>query len=205
MANIPKILQLKITLVGSEPKIWRRILVLSDYSFFTLHVAVQDAFGWEDAHLHQFFTDSPFKRNSKYYRISFPMPEDDIDDIIDERKVKLSEYLRKAKDMMFYEYDFGDSWMHEIKLEKILPKNPKNKYPILLGGEQACPAEDSGGLGGYCNLLEILKKPKHPEHQDMLDWLGIESAEEFDPKMFDPSTIRFRDPKKVLREYEEHF
>lgn len=163
MATVPKILQLKITLFGSKPAIWRRILVPDDYSFFALHVAIQDAFGWEDEHPHQFFTDSPFKRNSHYLCLSFSMSEIEIDDTgntIDERKVRLSEYLRREKGAMFYEYDFGDSWMHEIKLEKILPKEPKMKYPILPEGERACPPEDCGGLGGYYNLLEILKKSK---------------------------------------------
>lgn len=208
MAIASKILQLKITLYGSKPAIWRRILAPDDYSFFALHVAIQDAFGWRDSHLHQFLTGSPFKRNSHYRRISFPMPEMDMEyaeDFIDERKVKLSEYLRGEKDIMFYEYDFGDSWMHEIELEKILLKEPKIKYPILLGSERACPVEDCGGLGGYYNLLEILKDPKNPEHEDMLDWLCIDSVKEVDPDKFDFKTIRFHDAKKALRKYENRF
>ena len=59
------IYQLKISLSGSRPLIWRRILIPSDVSFFDLHVAIQDAMGWFDSHLHQFFIGSPYARDSR--------------------------------------------------------------------------------------------------------------------------------------------
>ena len=157
MVTDKNMLQLKIILCGSKPAIWRTIIVSADYSFFALHVAIQDSFGWTDSHLHQFFTESPYKRSGRSRRIAFPMPEMEDEDSIDERKTKLKRYFSKPKTVIFYEYDFGDSWMHEIKLEKIVPKNPKARYPLLVGGESACPPEDSGGLGGFYQLLDILK------------------------------------------------
>jgi len=198
--------QLKIILLGSKPAIWRRIITPSDFSFFDLHVAVQDAFGWEDEHLHQFFTEDPYRRNrtGQFKNIALPIA-DMGGEIIDERKVKLGEYFREVKNFMFCEYDFGDSWMHEIRLEKILPVKRSEKYPKLIDGEMACPPEDCGGLGGYYYLLEILKNPKNKEHQDKLDWLGLENATEFNAEDFDAAAVHFRDGKKILRQYEKQF
>ena len=141
------ILQIKIKLVGSRPPIWRRILIPANSTFFALHVAIQDVMGWDDAHLHQFHTTEPYKRNSAHRNIiGFPMPE--MEDVLDERKVRLSEWLQEQKSSVWYEYDFGDTWMHEVKVEKIIPFDSKIKYPSLIDGEMSCPPEDCGGLGG---------------------------------------------------------
>lgn len=201
------ILQLKITLAGSRPSIWRKILMPANSTFFTLHVALQDAFGWIDVHLHQFHTTEPYRRSSTYKNIiGFPMPEmDEMKDVLDERKVKLSEWLKIPKSKVWYEYDFGDTWMHEVKVEKIVPFDSKIRYPHLVDGEMACPPEDCGGLGGYYELLETLKNPKNEGHGDMLEWLGIESAADFDPTHFDQEDVKFRDSQKVLKQYERGF
>lgn len=206
MKHNEQILNIKITIVGTEPRIWRRIIMPADAMFFDLHVAIQDAFGWQDSHLHQFFTANPFSRNAHYQRISYPMPVIDTgDDSLDERKEKLTKWLKAVKDAVWYEYDFGDSWMHEIRLEKILPKETKKKYPQLLDGARACPTEDSGGIGGYDHLCQILANPKHKEHEEMLEWLEIESAAEFKPEYFVPEEVHFRNPKHMLRWYSQQF
>ncbi len=197
------VLEVKITLMESRPPIWRTLLIPADYNFFTLHVAIQDAFGWEDSHLHQFHTADPYRRVGEYQRIGFPIPE--MEDLTDGRKTKLFQFLRRQKDKMWYEYDFGDSWIHEITVEKILSSDPKIKYPHLVDGANACPPEDCGGIGGYEHLLEVLANPKDKEHQEMLEWLGVESPVDFDPKYFDKKDMKFRDPKKVLKQYEKGF
>lgn len=208
MKNISSILQLKIGLVGSRPLIWRRILIPTDVSFFNLHVAIQDSFCWEDAHLHQFHTINPYTRmrNSHDTLIKYPMPEfDDLDDTtqdLDERKIKLIDFLKTAKDRVWYEYDFGDSWMHEIIVEKIVPQDQEVQYPYLKDGACACPPEDCGGIGGYAHLLSVLANPRNPEHHDMLEWLGINEPAQFNPDAFDKKDIAFRDPQRVLKMYE---
>ena len=100
MKKSSNILQLKATLTGIKPAIWRRILVPADYTFFDLHIALQDAFGWFDCHLHQFFTGNPYKRGSNWQCIAFPMPE--MEDAIDERKTKLFDWFKAPKDSMLY-------------------------------------------------------------------------------------------------------
>ena len=99
-------------------------------------------------------------------------------------------------DCCYYEYDFGDGWVHEIKLEKILPVMPDCKYPICIDGERACPPEDCGGVGGYEDFLKIIKSPRHKEHKSTLEWVGGS----FDPKKFDSQKVHFDNPKKHWKE-----
>lgn len=207
--NAGDILQLKIALEQIKPVIWRSIRIPRDATFFDFHVTIQGAFGWEDSHLHQFFTANPFRKRPGQYRIiKYPIPDDDLfeeEKSIDERKVSLGDYFHALGDVLWYEYDFGDSWMHTITLEKILPKEVGAQYPILINGQRACPPEDCGGAGGYYHLLEVLADPKNEERADILDWLWIESADEFDPEKFDKSKVHFLDPKKRLKDYRKGF
>ncbi len=87
----------------------------------------------------------------------------------------------KVKSKLKYEYDFGDGWLHELLLEKVLPFNENTTLPVCLDGKMACPPEDCGGVWGYGNMLEILKNPSHEEYEETLEWVG----EEFDPEDFD--------------------
>jgi hypothetical protein len=168
-----EIYQLKITLMGIDPPVWRRILVYSDVLLTDLHKIIQTTVGWTNSHLHQFVYDD------KFY--SFPH-EDDIPDEnqIDYRKVKLNELLMEINQTMIYEYDFGDGWEHEIKLEKKLPIDSKTKYPECVAGERNRPPEDCGGTGGYEDVLAALKNPNNEEAKMTLEWLG-----DYDPEYFD--------------------
>ncbi len=77
--------------------------------------------------------------------------------------------------------DSGDNWEHEITVEDLLDADPDTHYPVLLAAKGSCPPEDCGGPWGYANLRQILADPNHDEHQDMLEWLGLDNASEFDP------------------------
>jgi hypothetical protein len=89
--------------------------------------------------------------------------------------------ITNEKEKFHYLYDFGDSWEHEILVEKILPLEKGTHYPVCVTGKRACPPEDCGGPYGYEELLEILKDPSHPEYEDRIDWLP---EEDFDPETF---------------------
>ena len=97
-----------------------------------------------------------------------------------EARVKLDKLLHNEKDSLVYAYDFGDGWEHQVLLEKILHFDETVKTPICIKGKLTCPPEDCGGIYGYYDLLKTLADPKHPGHEDMLDWLGGE----FDPEAF---------------------
>jgi hypothetical protein len=143
-----------------------------------LHDVIQIAMGWTNSHMHQFIGGAGFART--FYGRPDPEFADMGSKTLDENRFTVADLAPKAKRKFIYEYDFGDSWEHEVVAEKILPPDPAFKHPIYLAGANACPPEDCGGIGGYYNLLEIMADPKHPEHAEMKDWIGGDlNAEEF--------------------------
>lgn len=188
-ATISNIYQFKITLKGSKPKIWRRIQVPEKYSFWDLHVAIQDAMGWEDYHLHQFEMINPKTGEKVLIGI---LDEEGFADTIPEKTAKIAKYFLSSKDKASYEYDFGDGWEHEVILEKILPAIAGTQYPQCIEGKLACPPEDCGGVWGYEHLLEIMANPQHEEYAERMEWLG----DNFNPVNFDPKLVKFDDPKE---------
>lgn len=185
-----RVYQLKISLKGSEPQIWRRIHVPETYTFWDLHVAIQDAMGWEDYHLHEFEMRHP--STGKKVRIGIPDKEAGFfrQEVIPEQKQKISNWFSMENRVAGYTYDFGDNWEHKIQLEKIVPRDKKIEYPVCIAGKRACPPEDCGGIWGYEGLLEAIKDPNHEEHEGMLEWIGGE----FDPEHFDVKEVSFGDP-----------
>jgi len=190
--NISNVLQFKVSLKDIEPPIWRRIQVPQNYSFWDLHVAIQDAMGWFDSHLHLFSILNP--ETNKYDDIGIPDPDAFIGDpvFLPGWELPISRYFNNPGVKSKYEYDFGDEWIHDVVLEIIEPKLTHVKYPICIEGKRACPPEDCGGPDGYLDLLEILKNPKDKEHESIMEWLGVH----FDPESFDPKDVKFDNPKK---------
>jgi hypothetical protein len=169
-----QIYQLKVTLKGSKPPIWRRLLVPDDVTLARLHHIIQAAMGWWDYHLHQFIV------GGNYFGVPDPEYFDWID-MQDERKFKLNQIAPGEKHKFIYEYDFGDSWEHVILVEKVLPPEPGATYPSCIKGRRARPPEDVGGIWGYADFLEAIRDPSHPEHESYVEWIGGE----FDPEAFD--------------------
>lgn len=175
MKSSASIYELKITLRDTRPPIWRRLRVRSDVTLFKFHSILQFVMGWMDGHMHQFVA------NGKAYGRADPeFPESE-----NEQKILLGEVLRKAKDVLVYEYDFGDGWEHTVVLEQVLEVAPGGTYPYVVKGKRACPPEDCGGTRGYGHLLEVLADTTHSEHADMVDWVGGA----FDPEAFDVGEI----------------
>lgn len=175
--NAP-IYQLKVVLLGSEPPVWRRLQVPSDAKLDWLHAVLQVAIGWTNSHLHQFRVGGDCYSDTRHNFAEF---EGDPE-ILEARKFTLRQIAPREKDAFGYEYDFGDSWEHEITVEKILPPDAAAATTArCLDGARACPPEDCGGIWGYADLLKILKNRKHPEHKSMKEWLG----RAFDAAAFD--------------------
>lgn len=162
------VLQLEISLIDSSPKIWRRILVKKNTSFYKLHHIMQIAMGWQNYHLYEFNVDG--------YRIGEPDLEfDDFqenDKIIASSELTLEQVIDRTKLKFDYEYDFGDGWQHQILIEKFLPIDKNFNYPTCTEGNLNCPPEDCGGIFGFYNLLEILADKEHSEREEMLEWVG---------------------------------
>lgn len=188
--NYDTVYQIKIVLHNSKPPIWRRIQIPVNYSFWDLHVAIQDAMGWTDSHLHEFYVKNEF---DNYIMIG--TPDDEIAKAaFPEKEEKIADYLVKPQDFCQYIYDFGDDWEHKIILEKILPRDNLKKYPDIIKGKRACPPEDCGGIYGYNEVLEILENTTHEDYKELIEWLG----DDFDPEYFNSEEVIFRNPKKVF-------
>lgn len=201
-----RLFQFKITLNNSQPRIWRRIIIPANYTFFDLHIAIQDAMGWLDSHLHGFRIAQ--KGTARSINIQYPNHEADFgieEDDLDERDEYIADYFGKTIKQCIYDYDFGDSWEHTVLFEKELLSEDKEIYPKCVAGENMCPPEDCGGVWGYKHLQDVLKDPKHDEYEDMVDWLCIEDGNEFNPKDFDCKEVIFIDSKKRLKEYKKGF
>lgn len=173
------VFQFKLTLLNTQPPIWRRIQV-RDCTLDKLHEHIQTAMGWTNSHLHQFDIKGTRYGDPELLDAGFGDFE-----CVDSTRTMLSEILPKtSKRLGFrYEYDFGDSWDHEVLFEGRLPVGPKAKYPVCLEGERACPPEDCGGAWSYTDFLKAIHNPKHEQHPEMLEWIGGR----FDPEEFDPA------------------
>ncbi len=171
--------QFKIKLEGtSKPPVWRKLLVPQNYSFYQLHMAIQGAFGWENAHLFEFvdgFSDGAS------IGINFDDGWDE-EEKEDAHETRVDEVFRQEKQKLHYNYDFGDDWTHLLILEKIT--DDKLIHARCLGGKGACPPEDCGGIWGYYAMVDAINDPKNPEHKDMRDWLGMKKNEDWDVNEF---------------------
>lgn len=192
MANIFKnVYEFKITLMGINPPIWRTIQVPETYSFWDLHVAIQDSMGWTDSHLHEF--EIVNTATSKKVVIGIPVESfDDDRDVQAGWEYKIASYFTMDNRAAIYLYDFGDDWRHTVRLEKILAREKNRRYPVCIDGERACPPEDCGGVWGYQEFVKTVTDPTHEGHDEMLEWIGGS----FDPEYFDPKKVHFDNPKK---------
>jgi hypothetical protein len=168
--------QVKVTLVGIRPPIWRRLQVASSINLRRLHDVIQEALGWRQSHLYRFEVGD--------VEFGEPDPEDGRP-VRSAKATPLRKIAPEAGASFLYEYDFGDSWQHQIVVEKVLPPGSGVAYPRCVAGRRACPPEDCGGVWGYAELLETIGDPEHPEHEEMLEWVGGA----FDPEAFDVRAI----------------
>ena len=172
-----RLYQFRITQMDIQPPIWRRIQV-KDCSLDKLHEHIQTAMGWTNSHLHQF----------KIYGIVHGDPDllcegwQDESPPVNSLDTKVSTIIPEdGKQFRFeYEYDFGDSWQHEILFEGCLQTKKGGRYPVCTEGERACPPEDVGGIFGYQEYLKAMSDPKHEDHESFMEWQGPFDPEEFD-------------------------
>jgi hypothetical protein len=171
------IFQIKMTLKGIDPPIWRRIHT-PDRTLEELHEIIQVTMGWEFEHLYRFtigdvdyadpaMTSDEEAEDACGTRLSTVLP-------IENRRPRFS-----------YEYDFGDEWIHRLIVEERLLSKEGVKYPICVGGQRACPPEDCGGAWAYAEFVEAVGNPDHPSHEELLEWVGGE----FDPDRFDQQAV----------------
>jgi hypothetical protein len=195
------ILQFKITLNDSVPRIWRRIQIPESYTFWDLHCAIQDAMGWGDGHLHAFYMADKKRGGAQFIHIQMPNPEWDSSEDLDESKELVANWFPKKLKQCVHTYDFGDSWDHTILFERSIVTESRKRYPICIAGANACPFEDCGGVGGYMHLISVINDPKSQEGKELREWMGLEKKEIYDPTDWKCEDVSFENPKKRLEEY----
>jgi hypothetical protein len=171
-----QVFQLKVTLAGIKPPVWRRILVHASTPLDRLHEYIQAAFGWWNYHLYEFEID----------RVRYGIPDPDWDfgpPTKNAHRTKLGN-VADVGDSFKYTYDFGDGWDHKITIEKSIPIAPGLTVPACTDGRRACPPEDCGGTWGYEEFLRIIADPSHPEHEERVMWAGEWGGGKLDPESF---------------------
>lgn len=190
MAAEATVHQLKVTLRGLRPPVWRRVVVSSGTPLSELAELLEAAMGWLGGHLHSFDTgDTIYQR---------PDPGGDFGwgrRTVDEGTVTIADVLAEPKAKLRWDYDFGDGWQHDVVVESIGPANAGIDAPVCLAGRRACPPEDCGGTWGYANLLAAIADPGHEDHEDLAEW----APPGFDPGAFDPTdaTLAMRAPRPL--------
>ena len=181
--DAPRGWQVTITLEDIEPPIWRQLILPDSLNFAGLHEVIQAAFGWTNSHLHQFSAAGivigapEFDRSGLNRHRTFEATDVSLSDLI---------FLQNHSGVIFYEYDFGDSWIHAILFEEPVILQSGNKYPLLLEGKRSGPPEDCGGPHGYQSFLEAWSDPRHEGHAQMKKWAG----KTFNPEAFDPAKVQ---------------
>lgn len=195
MTSKPSIYQLKLTLSDIRPPIWRRIEVLGGITLYRFAAILITAMGWHGGHLHQ------FRIGEKYYGI----PDDEFPSDLethDERETLLKDIVEAGIKRFIFEYDFGDGWEHVVEFEKAVDQKKGVKYPRCTAGARQCPPEDCGGPPGYEHFLEAIRDSKHPEHVEMLKWIGGD----FDPEGFNLGEVSdLAAARDMEKDWNEHF
>lgn len=177
MSDQRQFYQVLITIQDIEPPIWRRLLIPKGITFHKFHKIIQAAFDWQDYHLYLFDFNDFLVVNSD--------PDTPFHEIEkNPKKLKIDSVIKEYKRFL-YEYDFGDSWRHEIIVEGFITLDEELNHPICIDGDRHRPPEDVGGTGGYEGFLDIIKDPKHQEYDEMLLWAEKDTGgRKFDPEYF---------------------
>lgn len=181
---------LEATVAHVRPRIWRQLQVPGELSLSGLHEALQIAFGWTNSHLHEFHVG----------KARYGVPDPDDDKLLDEADVTVAAVLPHKTSTMQYIYDLADWWIHNITVDRIEDAPPKRSTRSLgargptapvacLAGQRAHPPEDCGGPSAYADFLEAIHTPDHPQHQELLDWVG---------GTFDPEALSLSDVNRAL-------
>jgi hypothetical protein len=182
----PEQLILKISLIGSRPKIWRRVEVHSGMTLYELHFVIQCIFGWDHSHLFQFLvtpggalTREALREAVRYDQTPPDGPREENTRPAEEEII--GRIFAGNRRQVVYEYDFGDSWEHLIVLERRTPGGDIGFVPICLAGKNAGPGDDRGGIPGYYMWLEAIQDPNNAQHEEAKE----QFPDDFDPAAFD--------------------
>lgn len=204
------VLEVRVCLVGSHPPIWRLVEIDADLPLDLVHEVIQAVMGFEDYHLHQFLETNPNLQaqrddgsEPRRWGPAFLADEDPFSHL-QENHTSLGELLTRPGDVLFYEYDLGDSWLHKIELLQSRPRQQHDLPAFIMDGQRHGPLEDSGGIVSYEDILSVLQHPNDPQHAEIAAWVA-----EMNPcgTAFDPAQFSVRATNDALSALctSEHF
>lgn len=173
---VEKAFFLRLQVMGCTPRVWRRLLVRETLWLTRLHDCIQVAFDWYDYQTHVFTVDD--------VRFGNPARKDEAP-VEDDRDVTLVDLELGSRARLLYEYNFGEGWQVEIRVEKVIPVEKGVTYPHCSAGERAGPPEDCGGLEAFHDMLACIKEPNTDLGREWLEWLGPN----YDPALCDLDKI----------------
>lgn len=181
--------EFELTLCEVRPVVWRRFRVPANITFQRFHEVIQIVMGWQDYHLYEF----------RFGNVRASVPDGEyfiLDDThFDARRKRLRSFGLERNDILGYLYDFGDDWMHTLRvMYPIYDLRDQPDYLCIDGG-RACPPEDVGGAVGYAHFLQIISQPSHPEYEEMRTWSGGN----FSPTLFDRDAVNEELRRKLIK------
>lgn len=189
-----KYYQIKVSIRDTHPPVWRRLLIPEGITFHELNAIIQLAFDWCGYHLYSFEVGATLHEEG----IFIELPNIDnwgFRETKNSKTIKIDRYFEEFKRMKFT-YDFGDNWIHDILIEKIIEDDEKLKYPICTKAKMASLPEDCGGPWGYEELMDILSDKNNERYEDMKEWsIGMEE---------DRTKVDIEDINEKLKEYKGH-
>jgi hypothetical protein len=197
------VLEIRVVLVDSEPEIWRLFELRGSLTLSQMHQVLQAAFGWEDAHLHRFVTSDPFaplrQADGEFPEVPQWLPGQQCEEPGDtpEKDCSLDQLLTLGSGEAFYEYDFGDSWLHRLELVSRRRSAGNSPPARLIDGARRGPLEDSGGFPGYEEIMDALADPSHPDHAEHSEWVADITGSD---APFDPAFLDIRAVNRALAE-----
>ncbi|MFC9354015.1 plasmid pRiA4b ORF-3 family protein [Arthrobacter sp. NPDC057013] len=191
------LLEIRVRLPECDPEIWRLLELAGSLSLGQVHEVLQAAFGWEDTHLHRFTAGDPFARldpvDGEIIEPPQWLPAEWCEEPTDlaEEDCSPDQLLAAGAGGAFYEYDFGDSWLHRLEVVTRRPRNDTNPPARLVDGARRGALEDSGGFPGYGEILDVLADPSHPDHADVADWVAevTGTGDPYDPDVLDVAAV----------------
>jgi len=174
----------KIELMDTQPLVVRSFSIASESSMYLLHHVIQEVMGWKNYHLYQFTFDNLTIADKR-------LVSDELGPVTDAKTIMVEDICTKKGAILNYEYDFGDGWEHQIELMEISNQPVNALLPIIISGQNACPPEDCGGVGGYEELKKVLLDPGNEENKDMLEWVGYKfNPQEFNKKSAEKELLK---------------
>lgn len=167
--------ELLVTLDLEIYKATRRIIVPQDMSFHHLHRLLQAVFNWKDYHLYDFAVPGQNKQGPGVRLVASPEDLEWDESAVLMEGHTIGEFMPNHK-KIFYTYDMGDSWEHEIKLLRVI-EHCEQELPCLLEADGQAPPEDVGGVGGFIEFREAYLDENHPEHEEVKEWIGYWSPD----------------------------